>query len=288
MAQHASVDQQVYNNFNTESHQDVLIILENNTDLSQASLFNQKVDKTTIKFQASIFNQAGRVYAPRYRQAHYRSFSPPHIEGKNDGIKALLLAYSDIKAAFQYYIKHENKGRPFILAGHSQGSLHLMLLMQELMTMNIQMRIITDANIDQMESMSYSNNINLLLHDDKITPSELYNSLQQTVEKYARTHPNPHLHVPPQRARSFNLSKTQREKGGTKEKGLCRVDLLAFALSSLSHLLTSWRSSRIQRRNCTTARTTMCSCTCRRTCGGTWASGSGSGYPWWARRGVFS
>ena len=96
------------------------------------SFFNQKVDKTTIKFQASIFNQAGRVYAPRYRQAHYRSFSPPHIEGKNDGVKALLLAYSDVKAAFQYYIKHENKGRPFILAGHSQGSLHLMLLMQEL------------------------------------------------------------------------------------------------------------------------------------------------------------
>ena len=47
------------------------------------------------------------------------------------------------------------------------------LLMQELMTMNIQMRIITDANIDQMESMSYSNNINLLLHDDNITPKQI-------------------------------------------------------------------------------------------------------------------
>ena len=44
------------------------------------------------------------------------------------------------------------------------------LLMQELLTMNIQMRIITEDNVDQLTSMSYSNNISLLLKDDKITP----------------------------------------------------------------------------------------------------------------------
>jgi DNA-directed RNA polymerase II subunit RPB2 len=38
------------------------------------------------------------------------------------------------------------------------------LLIQELQTMNIQMRIITDQNVDQMLSLSYSNNINELLH----------------------------------------------------------------------------------------------------------------------------
>jgi DNA-directed RNA polymerase beta subunit len=37
------------------------------------------------------------------------------------------------------------------------------LLIQELQTMNIQMRIITDQNVDQMLSLSYSNNINELL-----------------------------------------------------------------------------------------------------------------------------
>jgi hypothetical protein len=43
------------------------------------------------------------------------------------------------------------------------------LLIQELQIMNIQMRIITDENVDQLLSMSYSNNINKLLHnkDDK-------------------------------------------------------------------------------------------------------------------------
>ena len=44
------------------------------------------------------------------------------------------------------------------------------LLMQELLTMNIQMRVITEDNVDQLTSMSYSNNISLLLKDDKITP----------------------------------------------------------------------------------------------------------------------
>jgi hypothetical protein len=41
------------------------------------------------------------------------------------------------------------------------------LLIQELITMNVQMRIITEENIDQLLSMSYSNNINKLLHNDK-------------------------------------------------------------------------------------------------------------------------
>jgi len=38
------------------------------------------------------------------------------------------------------------------------------LLIQELQAMNIQMRIITDENVDQLMSMSYSNNIAKLLH----------------------------------------------------------------------------------------------------------------------------
>ena len=43
----------------------------------------------------------------------------------------------------------------------------LKLLIQELQTMNIQMRIITEDNIDQIENMSFSKNINKLLMDEK-------------------------------------------------------------------------------------------------------------------------
>jgi DNA-directed RNA polymerase II subunit RPB2 len=45
------------------------------------------------------------------------------------------------------------------------------LLMQELQVMNVQMRIITEDNIDQLPSMSYSNNIYKLLHDDMASMS---------------------------------------------------------------------------------------------------------------------
>jgi DNA-directed RNA polymerase II subunit RPB2 len=41
------------------------------------------------------------------------------------------------------------------------------LLIQELQVMNVQMRIITEENVDQLLSMSYSDNINKLLQSDK-------------------------------------------------------------------------------------------------------------------------
>jgi DNA-directed RNA polymerase beta subunit len=43
----------------------------------------------------------------------------------------------------------------------------LKLLMQELLVMNVQMRIITDDNIDQLPSMSYSNNVYKVLKDGR-------------------------------------------------------------------------------------------------------------------------
>jgi DNA-directed RNA polymerase II subunit RPB2 len=43
------------------------------------------------------------------------------------------------------------------------------LLIQELQVMNVQMRIITEDNVDQLLSMSYSDNINKLMKSDKTT-----------------------------------------------------------------------------------------------------------------------
>lgn len=76
--------------------------------------------------QASVFNGSARVYAPRYRQATLYAF----VDDKN-GSPALDLAAADVRAAFDYYLKNFNKGRPYILAGHSQGSLMLLRLMRE-------------------------------------------------------------------------------------------------------------------------------------------------------------
>ncbi len=88
---------------------------------------NQKTDQGSILFQASTFNVLGRVYAPRYRQAHLRSY----IHMDSGGKEALDLAYSDVERAFLFFIEFESKGRPFILASHSQGTTHLMRLIKE-------------------------------------------------------------------------------------------------------------------------------------------------------------
>jgi hypothetical protein len=52
----------------------------------------------------------------------------------------------------------------------------LKLLMQELQAMNIQMRIITEDNIDQLVNMSYSDNMNKLLQDDNKELNSLFAS----------------------------------------------------------------------------------------------------------------
>jgi len=91
---------------------------------------NLKTDKGAIQYQASIFNGAGRVFAPRYRQAHLHAFFTK--KDTDSARQALDLAYEDTKAAFKYYLEHWNNGRPFIIAGHSQGARHAMFLVREM------------------------------------------------------------------------------------------------------------------------------------------------------------
>jgi hypothetical protein len=91
------------------------------------TVFRKKVLDNAVRFQASAWVESGRMFAPYYRQANIRAYR--NLE--NGGREALLFAYSDIKAAFQYYLDHFNNGKPIILAGHSQGSTHLTLLLKD-------------------------------------------------------------------------------------------------------------------------------------------------------------
>jgi hypothetical protein len=96
-----------------------------NADVNDASL-NAKTDYTTILYQASAFNEY-RVFAPRYRQAHLRSYYSKDKSASN----AFDTAYEDIKNAFAYYLSNFNNNRPFIIASHSQGTTHALRLLKE-------------------------------------------------------------------------------------------------------------------------------------------------------------
>ncbi len=91
------------------------------------ALANAITDGAVMRGQASVFNSSGAIYAPRYRQATLYAF----MDDTGSGPAALNTAYGDVLAAFDYYVAHFNRGRPFILAGHSQGSRHLVPLLKD-------------------------------------------------------------------------------------------------------------------------------------------------------------
>lgn len=98
-----------------------------NADLLNNKL-NQATDDASIRYQASIFNESAKVYAPRYRQAVYHSFITKDSASKN---RALDLAYEDVYNAFLYFYDHFNNNRPIAIVGHSQGALLGMRLVKE-------------------------------------------------------------------------------------------------------------------------------------------------------------
>jgi hypothetical protein len=98
-----------------------------NADVNNQKL-NWQTQESTIYYQASLFNGSCRVYAPYYRQAHYRTFLTGN---KIDEQQALDLAYQDVKDAFEYYLQHYNNNRPIVIASHSQGTVHAVRLLRE-------------------------------------------------------------------------------------------------------------------------------------------------------------
>ncbi|MBR4400903.1 MAG: DUF3089 domain-containing protein [Synergistes sp.] len=71
---------------------------------------------------ATVYEEATNVFVPYYRQSGMRY--AVEASKKTGGIDTALsgISYDDISAALDYYFEHCNGGRPFIIAGHSQGS----------------------------------------------------------------------------------------------------------------------------------------------------------------------
>jgi hypothetical protein len=77
-------------------------------------------ERSVAQAQAAPFRQACRVFAPLYRQITLATLRD-RMAGKPVTADPTL-GYRDVSAAFADYMKHDNKGRGFILIGHSQGS----------------------------------------------------------------------------------------------------------------------------------------------------------------------
>ncbi|MEZ4686498.1 MAG: DUF3089 domain-containing protein [Bacteroidia bacterium] len=92
--------------------------------------FNQHTDEWPIRYQASLFNGVGRVFAPRYRQAHLHAYYA--IEKSPEApMTAFKLAYKDVATAFDYYLKITTRAVPSsLLRTAREVRMGIMLLKQ--------------------------------------------------------------------------------------------------------------------------------------------------------------
>lgn len=80
-----------------------------------------------LNMQRGIYDASCRMYAPYYRQATLADYSL----SAQEAAPYFNLAYSDVRAAFMYYMQRENNCRPFVLSGFSQGAEMCLRLLKE-------------------------------------------------------------------------------------------------------------------------------------------------------------
>lgn len=80
--------------------------------------------------KSSVFEESTNLFIPLYRQSSMKYAA--EIYQKSGTIEPALIGmpYDDITAALDYYFENFNSGRPFIIAGHSQGSAILRLVLK--------------------------------------------------------------------------------------------------------------------------------------------------------------
>lgn len=75
----------------------------------------------------SLLSGQLNFYSPYYRQCSLQTFTADSLTQKR-----IPLAMGDVSKAFDYYLKHFNCGRPFILAGFSQGGIAVVELVKQM------------------------------------------------------------------------------------------------------------------------------------------------------------
>jgi hypothetical protein len=87
----------------------------------------ERIARIYLRGMASPFNAATEIWAPRYRQATMGAF----LTDSPEATKAIDAAYADVREAFRYFLSSVDPDTPIVLAGHSQGALHLKRLLAE-------------------------------------------------------------------------------------------------------------------------------------------------------------
>lgn len=114
---------------------DAAVFFVHPTSYYSKASWNAPLDDADANYRATLFMQgmasafgdAGQIWAPRYRQATLGAFL---ATDRVTAGKAIDAAYRDVEQAFDAFIAAIPKNQPIILAGHSQGALHLTTLLK--------------------------------------------------------------------------------------------------------------------------------------------------------------
>lgn len=93
----------------------------------------------SIQLAKSVLADSCNFFSPYYRQISMDSWLTLDMALIEERFK---LAYQDVADAFHYYMEHDNQGKPFILAGHSQGAKAVIELLKREMTPDISRKLI--------------------------------------------------------------------------------------------------------------------------------------------------
>jgi len=124
------------NNSRTDTGIDIFFVHPTLLDAGNGVAANVPLDEqpalrisNTIIAQGGLLSKYGRMFAPRYRQSTGITYGDS--TDKETQAEVITVSYSDIKAAFLEYMTSYNNGNKIILAGHSQGSYLLSMLIRD-------------------------------------------------------------------------------------------------------------------------------------------------------------
>ena len=91
------------------------------TDLSD--LVPDDAERGVVRLQLARFGTKCRLFAPMYRQLTLAAMGRANAAGI-ESPDFLGVGYQDVRAAWRYYLAHDNGNRGIVLIGHSQGTSH--------------------------------------------------------------------------------------------------------------------------------------------------------------------
>ena len=97
------------------------------------AIANKRIDpevRSIAEYQAARYTRECRVFAPVYRQTTIAGIQPGVSSGGARRLTTDDRAQGDIREAWRTYLRRHNRGRGFVLIGHSQGTTMLRQLLR--------------------------------------------------------------------------------------------------------------------------------------------------------------